>query len=937
MTPFLYNIANELIARKKPLQHVTLVFPNRRATLYFRKYLTDCIQNPVFSPKLLTIEEFISGFSTWRVPDRLELVHRLYTVYGNEVNLEEAFDRFYYWGEMLLRDFDEIDKYLVNAGHLFKDLSNLKELDTQFDYLTPDHKEYLMNFWGSIRAGTSENKQKFVEVWRSLGTVYTKFRSELSGAGLAYEGMLHRHVADNLSLRDDESGPGEVSFIGFNALTKAEEKIIAWFVEKKASNVYWDVDEYYLNTEWQEAGEFFRKYMNDPVFRKTFPSDIPANLRKEKTVQVFGAAQPVGQVKLLGQVLEEALSKGVKPDETVVVLPDEKVLLPVLHSVSGFVDSLNVTMGFPLSSTPLFNLIELIMDLQIGRRGDYFNHRPVIALLGHPYSTAPDPNAAHAKRKEILEKNWVYIPKNFLASSTDLHRLMFVDTDEKSIIPYLRAIILCIGSMAEIGKMDKEYAYYFLKVINRMEEVLGHDYSSLQSFLKLFRQLVRFQKIPFSGEPLRGLQVMGMLETRNLDFKNVFILSLNEGSLPSYETKGSYIPYSVRKAYALPTVEHQDAMYAYLFYRSVQRAQNVFLFYNTETDVLGQGEMSRFLRQLIYESGLKLEHRILNNTIHPHQIEPIIIPKDSKVLEALNKLNEGSARFRGISPSALSVYLDCRLQFYLKHILKIREANEVEEDLDARVFGNLLHEVMEKFYVQLVDRKKSKLVEVTDFDHADDQLSKLLDDAVKQLYHLDPGKPVDYDGQRLIVREIVKRFANQIFEADRKRAPFVIEGTELEGLVYTLQLNTEPGKAVLGGKIDRVDRKGDEIRIIDYKTGMDKSEFESIESLFVREKKRNKAAFQTMVYALMYVRNTGIGKGRVVPGLLSRSNLFDDASSFGLIMNKQIITNALPLLPEFEMHLKSLLEELFGTDQPFDQTTDTNTCRLCPYNRICYR
>ncbi|MFN3840323.1 MAG: PD-(D/E)XK nuclease family protein [Cyclobacteriaceae bacterium] len=937
MTSFLHDIAKELLESKKPLNRYTLVFPNRRAILYFRKHLSSLIPKPVFSPVMLTIEEFISGFSTLKIPDRLELVYRLYAAYCKVVKTEESFDRFYFWGEMLLRDFDEIDKYLVNAEHLFKDLTNLKELDARFDYLTPEHKEYLSNFWGNLKTGASENKQKFLEVWRCLGLVYTTFRSHLLETGLAYEGMLHRQVAENpIPLPVGKEKP-EVIFIGFNALTRAEEKIIAHVVEHEGGKVYWDVDEYYLNTEWQEAGAFFRKYKNDPVFGKTFTADVPANFRNTKSVNVFGAAQPIGQAKLLGQLLEAHLQSGMNPEETVVVLPDEKLLLPVLHSVAGYVAKLNVTMGFPLGSTPLFNLIEWLLDMQIVRRKDHFNHRPVLALLGHPYSIAADQAAAHTKRKEILWHNWVYIPKSFLATSNDLHRLMFVEADGNSITTYLKNILLCIGSMREIGNIDKEYAYYFLKVINRMEEVLGSEYESLQAFLKLFRQLVRFQKIPFSGEPLQGMQIMGMLETRNLDFKNVFILSLNEGSLPAYETKGSYLPYSVRKAYGLPTAEHQDAIYAYLFYRSLQRAENVFLFYNTETDVLGQGEISRFLRQLIYESGLNPRQYTLSNTIQPHAIKPIVIHKDSKVMEAIARLNEGSARFRGIAPSALNTYLECRLQFYFKYILKIREADEIEEDLDARILGNLLHEIMERFYKQLAERKRSKLVEPEDFDQSVKQLDKLLDEAFIKLYHLNPDKPVDYDGQRMIVREVVTRFAQRIIEEDRKHAPFILEGTELEGLVYTLPMQVPPGRAVLGGKIDRVDRKGDLLRIVDYKTGKDEVKFSSIESLFIRDENRNKAAFQILLYTLIYTKSIGQGTEKVVPGLFGRINLFDDAFTFGLVMNEESIADAIPLLPEFEARLKIVLEELFGEDQPFDQTNEIKTCRNCPYKQICYR
>lgn len=935
MTSFLLDIATELVNSNQPPEKYTLVFPNRRAILFFRKHLISLIKKPSFSPQLKTIEEFIGGYSRLKIPDRLELVYKLYNVYREVTGLAETFDQFYFWGDMLLRDFDEVDKYMVNATHLFKEIANLKEIDTAFDYLTEEQKKFLRDFWLHVNEGHQESRKRFLETWKQLDAVYAHYRNHLRQQGLAYEGMLHRDVAEQITeLPGLHKG---VSFIGFNALTRAEEKIITHFIAHQGSRMYWDVDEYYLNSDWQEAGWFFRRYKADAVFAKTFPADVPSHFRKPKKMQLVGAPQPVAQAKALAQVLGDELQTGMNAEETLVVLPDEKLLLPVLHSVAGYVDGLNVTMGFPLANTPLFNFIELAVELQLGRRGDFFNHRPVLALLGHPYGSAPDPADAYSKKKTILKRNKVLVPKSFLATTSGLHRTIFTAVEPGEVTNYIRSIIHWLVSLESFGKLDKEYALFFLRIINRMDEVVGTGYSSWPAFFKLFRQVVGSQRIPFSGEPLRGLQVMGMLETRNLDFKNVFILSLNEGSLPAYEGKGSYLPYSVRKAYGLPTAEHQDAMYAYLFYRVLQRAENIFLFYNTETDVLGQGEMSRFLQQLLYESGLNPEHRVLGNTFRPRPVQPIRIEKDEQVMTLLEKINEGNVKFRGISPSALNAYLQCRLQFYFKYVLKIKEADEVEEDLDARVLGNLLHKVMEEFYQGITSRKKSKRIEAGDFEGLEEKLAALLDNAFIAHYDLDPNKPVDYEGQRIIVREVVNRIAIRILEEDKKYAPFSMEGIETEDLTYSVRLQGKPGVVVLGGKIDRVDRKGDVIRVIDYKTGRDKLDFESVESLFERSDKRNKAAFQTLLYSLLYVKNTAEKNIRVVPGLFNRVNLFDTDFYFGFRMNKKPLNDCLPVLPEFEARLKAVLEELFDPSTVFDQTTDVDTCRLCPYKNICYR
>lgn len=985
MKTFLEELAEKIHKDFQVLEEVTLVFPNRRASLYFRKHLGMLLSKPAFSPKLLTIEDFISGFSSARVPDKLELIYVLHSVYqqlvrgsGEEESTPEAIDQFYFWGDMLLRDFDEVDKYLIDANQLFKDLSHQKELDSSFDFLTDEQREFLKSFWSNFDEAETANKKKFLFVWRRLSEVYSVFKEELTKRGYAFEGMLHREVAEkSMSLSFDD--PRKLIFAGFNALTAAEEKIISHFVEKGAT-VHWDMDTYYVNNVAQEAGKFFREYQEHNVLRKTFGSDIPSHFAQKiidkKPINLYGAPQPIGQVKLMAQILNEAIARGMKPEETLIVLPDEKLLLPVLHSISPGIEKLNVTMGFPLSSTPVFNFVELIIDLQINRKADHFNHRQVLALLGHPYVVAADAGSAQSKRKEILKNNWVHIPKSYLATEVMLHRALFREIDLSSVqqplsalTKYIKQILTEVGSLSSLGDLDKEYAFHFIKFFNRLDEVFSGERKSpegshviltstsaepedtglelknenvahLKSFLRLFRQLIRTNKIPFSGEPLRGLQIMGVLETRNLDYKNVFVLSLNEGAFPALSGKGSYVPYSIRKAYKLPTVEHQDAIYSYLFYRVLQRAENISLFYNSETDVLGQGEMSRYLQQILFESGIPVEKKVLHNSIQPEGITPIVLKKDKQVIEQLIKLNEGNIYFKGISPSALNTYIECRLKFYLRHVAKIRETDEVEEELDARVLGNFLHDVMEHFYKEIGERKKSSLIEERDFDGADARIDLLIDKVFISAYRLDPSKRVKYEGQRLVVKEIVKKFSHRIIEIDKLHAPFHIEGLEQEGLTFNVKLDIAPYKAVVGGKIDRVDRKNNQVRVIDYKTGKDKLNFESVASLFMRDSKRNKAAFQTLMYALLYKSNfldKADNNTQLIPGLINRLNLFDEDFTFGLRVGRDQLTDVTRILPEFEMHLKTLFEDLFNPDQQFDQTTDLENCKFCPYTAICYR
>ncbi len=952
MKSFLFEVAEKITEAHPDLDKLTFVFPNRRAILYFRKHLTDIIKKPVFSPRFTTIEDFIGGFSTYEVPDKLELVYRLYNAYYNMLDQKdkEAFDKFYFWGDMLLRDFDEVDKYMVNAGQLFLDLSNQKELDTGFDFLTEEQLQFLKDFWGNFDEQLTSNKQKFLYVWRQLPAVYSKFKEQLHERGLAYQGMLHREVAERITeIVQRAPSDRKIIFAGFNALTAAEEKIISSFVASGIGEVHWDVDHYYVNNNTQEAGRFFRQYQDHSTLAKTFSPDVPANFNAKKNVKIVGAAQNIGQTKIMAEFLEEQLRKhNLNPEETLIVLPDEKLLLPVLHGISGLVEKLNVTMGFPLSSTPVFNLIEFLAELQAGRRDGAFNHRNVLSVIGHPYVLSADPVQANSRRKEIIEKNRITISPEELFAGPELWRSIFVVVKPGKFLSYLREVLHALGTLSSLTMLDKEFVFHFLKLINRFEEVTGDNLavvetddekqfqSELKSFLRLFRQLVRSEKIPFTGEPLRGLQVMGVLETRNLDYKNVFVLSLNEGALPAAGNKASYIPFNIRKAYSLPTAEHQDAFYAYLFYRVLQRAENVFLFYNTETDVLGQGEMSRFLQQIIFESGWAPSHDVLHNPIQPHAIQPIEIVKDETVLKNLVKLNEGNYRFKGISPSALNTYIECQLQFYFKHIAKIREANEVEEDLDARWLGNILHDVMELFYRGIGQRKKSNLIEADDLKNYESVTDALIDDVFIRNYSLDPKKKVVYAGQRLVVREVVKGFITRIIRYDREYAPFSIEGLEHQGLLYYVPIAHGPGQAVIGGKIDRLDKKGNSVRVIDYKTGRDKLEFDDIESLFSRDGSRNKAAFQILLYALLYAENNP-GGIKIKPGLINRLNLFEEEFKFGLIMNRVQLDDAVPLLDALKTHLKELLEELFNPEGTFKQTKNVDNCKFCAYRRICYR
>ncbi|MBS1487513.1 MAG: PD-(D/E)XK nuclease family protein [Bacteroidetes bacterium] len=945
MKTFLQELAEEIYRDEPDLSRVTVIFPNRRAVLYFKESLADIIKKPVFSPQLITLEDFIAGFSSLKIPDKLELVHRLHRCYQELIKTEaETFDQFFMWGEMLLRDFDEADRYLIDARLLFADLRHLKELDTGLDYLSEEQKEFLKKFWQGFEERQSHNKNKFINVWTKLYPLYQLFNERLEAEGLAYEGKVHRLVADTLERDKTKLDTGrKLWFAGFNALTKAEEKIIAACLEETNTVVRWDDDQYYVNDERQEAGKFLNAYRQHPILGKTFSSNVPDHLRASKKIELLGAAQPIGQVKLLANELAKHLKNGMSPEDTVVILPDEKMLLPVMHSLSPIVDKLNISIGFPWGSSPVYNLIEVLVELQIHAGEHHFNFRAVQNVLLHPYLMTVDTALAQKKLNVIRQNNWVSVPIYFLTTEGVLHPIIF--RTEQKITTYLLEVFYKLKEQSSLDELDKEFLLKGERLLNRLDavwtEVQPQDSSPanrLKSFLRLFRHYARTEKIPFAGEPLKGLPIMGTLESRNLDFKNVFILSLNEGVFPSLSRNASYVPYNIRKAYGLPTDEHTGAIYAYLFYRMLQRAHHIFLFYNTEPNVLGQGELSRYVQQMMYEGRWTIEQQVLHNPVQSQENEPIVIEKNESVIQALEKINTGSQRSKGFSPSALNTYLECSLKFYFQYVAHIREMGAVQEEIDPRLLGHLLHRVLEQFYRQRMDGQTSKIIEATDFEKLNERISRLIDEAFREEYHLSAAEEVIYEGQRVVVHEVVHRLALQILTWDKKQAPFTIVGLEQNKWTCRVAIDHRPGEAVLGGTIDRIDRKDDVVRIIDYKTGKDKLSFKDIASLFSSESKdRNKAAFQILLYALLYRENHPNTHQKIMPGLLNRNNLFDEDFQFGLVASGQALTDVTPLLAEITENLKNLLNEIFDPTKKFTQTTNTKTCEYCLYREICYR
>ncbi len=927
MQPFLYQVAEALVKQNRRLDEFTVVFPNQRSILYFRKYLSQFISQPVFGPGLLTFTEFAARWAPGHVPDRLTLIYRLYGVYSRITGRNESFAAFFFWGNMLLRDFDELDKYLADPDHLLKDLSHIKELDNQFDYLTDEQKQYLKGFWAGFASSSGLLKKQFSELWQHLNAVYHAFNETLRQEGLTYEGRMFRDAATAV---EQDPHPGtQVVFVGFNALTPAQEKIFVHAVSAWNAQVYWDVDDYYLNSEWQEAGAFFRKYRSHPVLGRTFPADVPASFQNKRQVKIYGTPQASGQAKILGQILDEALKEGMNPEEAVIVLPDEKMLLPVLHAVSGTVEKLNVSVSYPLSLTPVPSLVEQLAHLQKHFRNNCFYSASVLRVLSHPYLLALESDFQRTMLKDITGNNRLYVPSAELCES-DLLRLIF--RPATTISSYLIDLFQYLQQQEKLGKLDVEYLRQALRMVMLLDEVTD-AVATWDNFMPVFRQLVAETRIPFVGEPLQGLPVIGMLETRNLDFRHVFLLSVNEGFLPPFARTGSYFPYSLRKAYGLPVAGHDEAITAYLFYRLMQRAETVTLFYTTEPDELGRGEMSRFLQQLLLETEPRIQPVLVTNAAKPVQVFPLTVEKTDLVWQQM--LNRLVARHNGyLSPTSLSVYRDCTLQFYFKYVLDLREPKKLEEEPTDRLTGNVLHKAMELFYQSLLAEKGSSMIEPDDFANKTPRLEKAIETAMHQEFNLPEQADVQREGRQLLMVEVIKKLAGRMLALDRAYAPFELLATEDKDYRYSIKVPGTDIVITLGGQIDRIDRKDDVIRIIDYKTGRDEINWNgnALENLFNREKEGAKALLQTLLYALLFVRkNPELAGNKIVPGIMGRLQIFNDDFTFGFTDDIR------PWLDEFEGRLAAMLAELFNREVPFSQTTQTKACEFCPFKGICYR
>ncbi len=962
---FLEEIAAEILKNENlHLENLTVVFPNRRAGLFFQKYLAAGISQPVWSPQIMSISDFIKSLTRWTVPDRLTLVYLLYRIFSKMAGASETFDKFYFWGETLLRDFDEIDKFLVNPEPLFSNLADLKDLEQTTAYLNEHQKRLISRFWNTFEENRSGQQKNFLSIWKILYRVYNDFRRELADRSFAYEGMIYRHVAEEIKEGSFEDPFKTVYFAGFNALSPAEETIITWYVHNREAQIYWDADDHYLKNDDQEAGNFMRKIraIND-ILAKTFKNSYGNRFRDpgNKKITLIGTPLKTGQAQVASALLEDLNNKNPEifaEDRTALVLPDEKLLVPLLNALPKSVEKVNITMGYPLKHSLLYSFIENLVRLQVTRKKHthVFHYQAVLSVLTHPFISGVNTAITEALVKSIKSNNKIYIPAEKLAGNHELLGRIFTAMDDvQTLIEYLLDILV---KLTEINKdvLQQEFFLHFFTRINKLKDFIRDSGLSpdIQSFLKLFRQVIALDRLPFEGEPLEGLQVMGAMETRNLDFDQIIIFSVNEGVLPPSRPPASFIPYALRQAFELPVFDHQEAMYAYVFYRMIQRAQNVFLIYDTSEEQGVPGEVSRFVKQMEFElrNVLDIDHKIISPPVPAYAVRSVSVTRKESMMRELDRYTEQGGEEKWLTPSALNIFQECSLRFYYRYILGLSEEDEVQEDMDPILFGKIFHSTMELAYKQH-NEDGHRWVRPENIEHLKKNIGVYIEGAFRK--HFDLGSPRDkfeFSGQNIIIREIVKKMALKLLDYDLKYAPFEILGLEFDpGEKKRLKLKiNRNGRTIgvkIGGIIDRVDKKGDVIRILDYKTGTDKKDFTNIRSLFHfageenQKSPRNKAAFQTLLYGLIFKHAFPDFSGKIEAGLLNVRDIYKKDFSYLLVekpdKSKKYIDDVSPYLPEFEQNLRKLLEEIFSFEGAFAQTPDENKCRYCSFKDLCQR
>ena len=965
MQTFLQLVAQDLYQKiGNDLSRVAIVFPNKRASLFFNEYLAMQSDRPIWSPAYVSISELFRQLSPWKSGDPIRLVCELYKVFREETRSEETLDDFYFWGELLISDFDDVDKNLVDADRLFSNLQDLKNIMDDYDFLDSEQEEAIRQFFQnfSIERRT-QLKEKFISLWDKLGDIYHHYRHNLAELGIAYEGMMYRYVMEEL--QPDKLKYEHYVFVGFNVLNKVETKFFERLREAGKALFYWDYDIFYTRLPREntppythEAGEFILR--NLKIFPNELPEAVFDTLRKPKNVRFISAPTENAQARYLPEWIRSVTKRDlpetpVKEKENAVVLCNEALLLPVLHSIPSEVKNVNITMGFPLAQTPVYSFVSALIELQTtGYRRDTgrYQYEAVQSVLKHPY-TRQLSTSAEGLEKQLTRDNRFFPLPSELKQDTFLEQVFTPKTGISALCQYLTEMLREVAVLYRkeqetddiFNQLYRESLFKSYTLINRLLNLIDNGELNIQieTLRRLLCRLLATSNIPFHGEPAIGMQVMGVLETRNLDFRNLIMLSLNEGQLPKAGGDSSFIPYNLRKAFGMTTIEHKNAVYAYYFYRLIQRAENVTLLYNTASEGLNRGEMSRFMLQFLVESPHTISREYLEAGQSPQSGREISVEKTPEIITRMYERYDVNRHPRSLfSPSALNTYLDCRLKFYYRYVAGLKAPDEVSAEIDSALFGTIFHRAAELVYKDLTangkEIRKDDLEQVLSNDI---KLQNYVDTAFKEeFFHVALTEKPEYNGTQLINAKVITSYLRQLLRNDLQYAPFFMEGMEKK-VTEIIEIETPQGKLALniGGTIDRIDSKDDTLRIVDYKTGGSPKTPENIKQLFTPADGRPNYIFQTFLYASIMCRKQSL---KVAPSLLyihrAASETYSPVIEMGEARQPKMPVNNFAFYEdEFRERLQTLLQEIYNPEEAFTQTEDTKKCEFCDFRELCRR
>ena len=959
MESFLKLVAADLYKHTEGnLAHTAVVFPNKRAGLFFNEYLAQESDSPIWSPAYVSISELFRSLSPWEVGDPVKLVCELYKIFRRETQSTETLDDFYFWGEMLISDFDDADKNRVDTDKLFSNLQDLRNIMDDYTFIDDEQEEAIRQFFQnfSIERRTAL-KERFISLWNVLGNIYKGFRESLASQNIAYEGMMYRHVIEHLDV--DKLPYEKYVFVGFNVLNKVEHTLFTQLKDAGKAVFYWDYDEFYMKENRQavthEAGEFIRRNLRD--FPSPLSGELFKNLSKPKEVHYIASSTENAQARYLPQWIRNNLTTPEK--ETAVVLCNEALLQPVLHSLPAEVKHVNITMGFPLSQTPVYSFLIALLELHthgFNFKSGRYTFQSVVTLLKHPY-TRQLTGQAELLEKELTRNNRFYPLPGELGKDEFLTRLFTPLSGNLNLCIRLSETLQQVASIYQantsgtedtdaFNQLYRESLFKAYTTINRFRTLIEEDELTVQSetFRRLLVKVLSTTNIPFHGEPAIGMQVMGVLETRNLDFRHLVLLSVNEGQLPKSGGDSSFIPYNLRKAFGMTSIEHKIAVYAYYFYRLLQRAERITLIYNTSSDGLNRGEWSRFMLQFLIEWPHPITRQFLEAGQSPQGTSSITVEKTPDVMRQMQSLFDVRANPKAkFSPSALNYYLDCPLKFYYRYVAGLSAPDEVSAEIDSATFGSIFHYAAEHIYKDLTTHGKVINKEALETLLRNEvKLQDYVDTAFKKLFFNVPqNEKPEYNGVQLINSAVIARYLKQLLQNDLRYAPFTFIASEME-VDEPIDIQTPKGviKSRIGGIIDRMDSKDGTLRIVDYKTGGDADTPPHVESLFIPDKKRSNYVFQTFLYAAIMCRKQPTMK--IAPALLYIHRAATETYSPVIQMGeprkpKEAVEDFSKYEKEYRERLQGLLEEIFNPEKSFTQTEIIEKCTYCDFKALCKR